>query len=885
MTSESPQNWISDVEDDGRLQELLGSGSFAVGFFATILVVWGYALVSLEDYLASWVPGLLAAIGAVLLVLTAARWRARKILRRPRPLGTCAPTRTSPPTIDAPRGGTIICCSGGGIKSAAFCLGALQELTKPTSPGGSLYERARAIVAVSGGGYMAAAYADRSFRNKSLDPFGSGDEGGRELAALRRRTNYLVASGRVKFDLVSQLLFGLFINLLIAAAAASGILWLTLQVTELSHLIQTQGDECSVQWCLNSSPYHRSTVWLFWFPLLLIVVSFAYFLVTTYVPNKYDKANRKHGAWMSFVCRVAGGIRDRWSRWVRPIDGGSVNSWGRRVGRVSVRIRDKWEEFVDRVGEGTGDRWGKWFSNTPNTLFLLAMLMMLLYPGVPASAVWLHNFWISHTSDDLTGWAKALFVFLGSAWLGTFIASVRSAMKSVLPKSDSFWQHALAAFRKRVAPILGIAMIALAWYVGVVLAAIVFLAHGDWSLWLLIVGSGLGAILAWSGGYANMTSLFPFYRKRLQYAYLSGDFQSTKGHENHGTNDVTTLGKLHAARSERANNNKCKGPELVLCATANIRDGDLLPTGRNGSLFILSDDIGLVDQRLPGGAARVNANSYDPGFNMRAMDLCTAAAISGAAISPLAGREDGKIGAYRLLLALANVRLGVWVRNPHWRAAKTMPDEGGIQLTDVGKSWWDRVSLNLADRYNDASPFLVIQEAVGAPGINWPYLYLTDGGHYDNLGLVEALRRRPERIILLDGSGDSEDEFPAMGDAIATARIDHGIEIDFKPKSLMRGSGKYPPRAWCQAYAKYPHEVGGQTGPERCIIDYIKCVLPDGLSWDLESYKNRNPGFPSTSSKFEVYNEFDFEAFRKLGSSLVRAALAGSESVAESRST
>ena len=185
----------------------------------------------------------------------------------------------------------------------------------------------------------------------------------------------------------------------------------------------------------------------------------------------------------------------------------------RWVSRVTEGIRNKWRGFVARVDTGTRDRWGKWFSNTPNTLFLLAMLMVLLYPGVPASTVWLHNFWINHTSDELAGGVKALFVLLGSAWLGTFIGSVRSAMKSVLPKSDSFGQHLLVGFRRRVAPILGIFLIALAWYVGVVVTAILFLSYEDWSLWLLIVGSGLGAILAWSGGYANMTSLFPFYRR------------------------------------------------------------------------------------------------------------------------------------------------------------------------------------------------------------------------------------------------------------------------------------------------------------------------------------------------------------------------------------
>ena len=41
--------------------------------------------------------------------------------------------------------------------------------------------------------------------------------------------------------------------------------------------------------------------------------------------------------------------------------------------------------------------------------------------------------------------------------------------------------------------------------------------------------------------------------------------------------------------------------------------------------------------------------------------------------------------------------------------------------------------------------------------------------------------------------------------------------------------------------AEYPSEVPGQTGPERCTIDYIKCVLPKGLSWDLESYQTGMP--------------------------------------------
>jgi len=54
---------------------------------------------------------------------------------------------------------------------------------------------------------------------------------------------------------------------------------------------------------------------------------------------------------------------------------------------------------------------------------------------------------------------------------------------------------------------------------------------------------------------------------------------------------------------------------------------------------------------------------------------------------------------------------------------------------------------------------------------------------------------------------------------------------------------------------------------KECVttIQYVRCVLPPGASWDLRSYQQRNRGFPATSYKFEMYDEFDFEAYRQLG--------------------
>ena len=47
-----------------------------------------------------------------------------------------------------------ICCSGGGIRSASYCLGALQRLEQA-----GLLGKARLILGVSGGSYIAASRA------------------------------------------------------------------------------------------------------------------------------------------------------------------------------------------------------------------------------------------------------------------------------------------------------------------------------------------------------------------------------------------------------------------------------------------------------------------------------------------------------------------------------------------------------------------------------------------------------------------------------------------------------------------------------------------------------------------------------------------------------
>jgi hypothetical protein len=292
-------------------------------------------------------------------------------------------------------------------------------------------------------------------------------------------------------------------------------------------------------------------------------------------------------------------------------------------------------------------------------------------------------------------------------------------------------------------------------------------------------------------------------------------------------------------------------------------DQDLVPTGRNGAPFVMSSRaVGLADPRVANGRATWTMKEYARRGG-HPITIPQAVAISGAAIAPVAGREEGW-RPYRALFAIANVRLGVWLPNPYWNRRDWAPHrEAGDRRRRVGPL--SRSVVGLDRWFSHPSGLSVLREAFGTIGAFAPWVYVTDGGHYDNLGLLEALRRRPRHIIMLDGSGDAEDQFPTMARAIATAKMDQDVDICFDPAPITRGTGKAPERGWVLATAKW---ADGST----CVIHYVKSVLPPHFPWELSGYKLSHPGFPATESSLEMYTEFDFEAYRLLGYELTRQA-------------
>ncbi|MER7250842.1 hypothetical protein [Kribbella sp. NPDC000426] len=753
-----------DVAEDIRLWSDFGSGPCA-------------------DLSAGWLTWLMRAtflVGAVILavcLLATSRFGQRKWYGV-EPASPATFRRAKRDNKDAGR--LVITCSGGGIRSASFCLGALQLLREC-----ELYDKASTVIGVSGGGYMAAAF--HVLRRTCADPFSPGSP---ELARLRRQTRYLLSGGRAMFRAALSVLFGLVVNLLLIGIMLRAIAWV-LGWFLADQKVITSG--LHVDWRPDDSWYFVGL------SVFLLAVSALMFL-----------------------------IEKVWDRWARMPD--------------SVRMILNW------IGNLTL-RYG-----VPVAVLLL---------GVPGGLYLLGK--IPDGSSDLPSLLLALVdpTKQGVASFGALVVVLIGLGKSVwngltVEAATGFRQRLLVFARTKLAPWAGSAII--------VVAAIIVLLRWtggyatdpsyqeDWNVALVLAAIALAIKLLTD---ANRTSLHSFYRERLSRAFL------VTRKENGAA--VALDYHLRLRYSDWAKP-VAGGPQLVIAGVANVDDPDFVPTERDCVPFVFDpEQIGIVgDRSLPDGGRRVT-DDYEREADVlkREVTVPAAMAISGAAFSPLTGRANARTRPVRLLLAVLNARLGVWLPNPYWnnRAEAAFPDRHGFV---------PKVRRYVGSVIDKPGPYRLLHEAVGSPSMYERRIYVTDGGHYDNLGLVEALRRKPAQVIVIDASNDVEDRFTALAEAIATARMDHGIEVDLDPSPMIRGTKPRADRAWAYGVATHPRE-DGEEKPCTTEVFFVKAVLAGHLEWDLEQYAVEHDDFPRRTTGDQSYDEWDFEAYRSLGYSIARS--------------
>jgi hypothetical protein len=162
---------------------------------------------------------------------------------------------------------------------------------------------------------------------------------------------------------------------------------------------------------------------------------------------------------------------------------------------------------------------------------------------------------------------------------------------------------------------------------------------------------------------------------------------------------------------------------------------------------------------------------------------------------------------------------------------------------------------------------LLWAEAAGHLSYRATWMYVTDGAHYDNLGLVEALRRGASNIVVLDAAGDKADTWSTLGSAMASARADAGVEIELDPTTMVRGGRDLAPgqvvRPWAHGRFYRPQEVLGL--PEQGDIWVCKLGWWTGAPWDVLAYARNHPTYPCDSTLEQLYDATEFGAYQQLG--------------------
>ncbi len=370
----------------------------------------------------------------------------------------------------------------------------------------------------------------------------------------------------------------------------------------------------------------------------------------------------------------------------------------------------------------------------------------------------------------------------------------------------------------------------------------------------------------------NEFSLHAFYRDRLARCYGGASNPDRRANrftgfaasdkrlrlidlipEKFTRKDIFSSG-LQASKSkpEKPKDSPCRpqqphvydGPFPIFNTTVNLAFGqDLAYQERKGGGFAFTPlycgyDVGWTDSDSP----RVQFNGYTPtesfAFEGGGPNVATAVATSGAAVSPNWGYHSSPTMAF--LLTLFNFRLGLWIRNPRRK-------QGGILGTSPG------IGL-----------FYLFTELFGLANDDSRFVYLTDGGHFENMGLYELVRRRCSTIVVCDAEQDGGLKFEGIGMAIRKCRIDFGAEIRLdlsKLKSI--GHDDASPVHCVPGTIHYP--VGPGREPFQGDVLYIKSTYTEKLPGDLLNYRLQHPSFPNDTTLNQWFTESQFESYRRLG--------------------
>ncbi len=516
------------------------------------------------------------------------------------------------------------------------------------------------------------------------------------------------------------------------------------------------------------------------------------------------------------------------------------------------------------ASEGEREWWAR--------LSAMLTLAALTWAGVLATVVYVPGLFL------LAG--PALRTAIASGWLGSAVFGVITG-RYVLPKTGGSRSLTLAASIASQVFLVGLLGVVALLASALTNVPSLFAPHGDivgpFAYYLegvkhasiaaivgLLVGSGILFTMARRLIDVNLFSLHAMYANRLTRAYLGAsraredwprrwqgrhdprveagapglskpegtasprprDPNPVTGFDPEDDLDLNTLkvGEAEAGRTYH-------GPHLLINATLNLVGGaELAWRDRKGESFTLSP--------LYCGAKSLGYSPTD--WAGSALTLGRAVAISGAAVDPnMSFYQSGPLTA---LLTIFNARLGYWIENP-------------------GKADWAARSPRFGS--------LLFTEFFGRTNRKGDYVHISDGGHFENMGVYELIRRRCRYIVAVDAGDDLDPSDDNLATLIRLCRIDFGVRIKIDTEPLAVSGPDNLSRTHVVIGRIHYDDV--DQGELPGVLVYLRASLTGDEPPDIQKYARKEPAFPHQPTDLKQdFDEEQFESYRCLGDHIAR---------------
>ncbi len=833
--------------------------------------------------------------------------------------------------LDPAASTTGLALSGGGIRSATFSLGTLKAFSEL-----GIIHKFDYLSTVSGGGYAGAFYGSLFTPLKCRDP-SLHDEGGDDISGkanplatargdaairwLRNYGRYLLPNGSGDaLRLVTITIRAWFaIQLVIGATLLAILLFLkTLQATMLKHEVLRSLDVWAAG--VDLSPWLWPHQWLLGQPVGAFVLSGFWPVVAACAIVAAVIG------WAYWLTRYGTVRRSSWRRFMGPsfigtlliacisflfvvwVPDANLLKWGARIvgplalgailasaaGRLRTALRDDtWRSPEGAVPGEEEDRVRStltvWMKNC-----ILAALVSAIFAlvGTPAT-----TFYITYLQEGASGgYGRPLTLVTTFAVL---VPAARWLMAKL--QTAGMWSDILRKFGRLIALAAGLLLafaICLFWAIvaeyltwrggpvggfqafdgaqplpGWTLASL-------WAVWAVF--AVMAVSIGFSFGFLNLSAFAGFYAARLRRSYLGAS------NPNRMKPPQTEGPRAERTRERRSPDIEDDADDITLqdyyrpglCGPIHLINVTVNETqGKKGSSLVLRDRKGRpltlspAGHIVPGTGAKRdlipfrNARGEGRGTDDR-LPLSAWMGISGAALSTGLG-QNTSLG-LSLLAGLANLRLGVWwdpIAATRGRALSPM------QWTQryLFREFLSHFSIQRKERW-----------------------YLTDGGHFENTGVYELVRRRVELIVACDCGADPDYTFADVVNLIRKLRIDFDADLDFLPSAkldallgadapnrrifgeiseLVQYSRTKVSRGPYAAIGRIRMRPDGNK-PEYATLILLKPRLCGLEMADLLDYYRINPKFPQQTTGDQFFDEAQWESYYRLGLTIAELVFA-----------